>query len=149
MRCTVDGAPLPRTCRHKDPLKGQGQGRSTLPGENVTGTVDAGRMLVLKGGPNGVSGAGSKEFGQYTAGVPGLVEQSDQFGEDATSLGDYDGDGRAGLVVGDPSENSSQGALWIFRSDATGIIADGAVSFGAATLGAPTGPSRFSESLTD
>ncbi|WP_392672300.1 integrin alpha [Streptomyces sp. LN785] len=120
-----------------------------LPGEKVTGTADAGRVLVLKGGPAGLSGAGSKEFGQYTAGVTGTVEQGDQFGEGATALGDYDGDGRAGLVVGDPSENGSRGALWIFGSDATGIVATGAVSFGAATLKAPTGPSRFSESLTD
>ncbi|MFJ9678648.1 VCBS repeat-containing protein [Streptomyces sp. NPDC101194] len=119
-----------------------------LPGEKINGIADAGRVLVLKGGPNGVSGAGSKEFGQYTAGVPGVAEAGDRFGE-ATALGDYDGNGRAELVVGDPTENSSRGALWIFRTDATGIIAKGSVSFGAATLGAPVGPSRFSETLTD
>ncbi|MFC9625097.1 hypothetical protein ACFTXM_35790 [Streptomyces sp. NPDC056930] len=33
-----------------------------LPGEKIKGIADAGRVLVLKGGPNGVSGAGSKEF---------------------------------------------------------------------------------------
>ncbi|MFG2626943.1 FG-GAP-like repeat-containing protein [Streptomyces sp. NPDC048473] len=119
-----------------------------LPGENINGIADAGRILVLKGGPNGVSGVGSKEFGQYTAGVTGVAEAGDQFGE-ATALGDHDANGRAELVVGDPTENNSRGALWIFRADATGIVAKGAVSFGAATLGAPTGPSRFSETLTD
>ncbi|MFB7223709.1 hypothetical protein [Streptomyces sp. NPDC056227] len=50
---------------------------------------------------------------------------------------------RAGLVVGDPSEDSSRDARWIVRSDATGVIAKGSVSFGTAILGAPTGPSRF------
>ncbi|MFJ1545309.1 FG-GAP repeat protein [Streptomyces sp. NPDC088246] len=94
-----------------------------------------------------MSRTGSKEFGQYTAGVPGVAETGDHFGE-ATALGDYDGNGRAELVAGDPTENSSRGALWIFGSDATGIIAKGAVSFGAATLGAPAGLSRFSETLT-
>ncbi|MES9556621.1 MULTISPECIES: VCBS repeat-containing protein [unclassified Streptomyces] len=118
-----------------------------LPGEKINGIADAGRVLVFKGGPNGVSGAGSKEFGQYTAGVPGAAEAGDQFGE-ALALGDYDGRGRTEMVVGDPTENNSRGALWIFRTDATGIIAQGSVSFGAATIGAPTGPSRFSEALT-
>ncbi|MCX4845463.1 FG-GAP-like repeat-containing protein [Streptomyces sp. NBC_00893] len=119
-----------------------------LPGEGINGIREAGRVLVFKGGPTGVSGAGSKEFGQYTAGVPGAAEFGDQFGE-AVALGDYDGKGRTELVVGDPTENSSRGALWIFGTDASGIIAQGSVSFGAATIGAPTGPSQFSETLTD
>ncbi|MFF3781724.1 VCBS repeat-containing protein [Streptomyces sp. NPDC001933] len=118
-----------------------------LPNEKIKGIADAGRVLVLKGGPNGVSGAGSKEFGQYTAGVPGATEAGDQFGA-ALSLGDYDGKGRTEMVVGAPTENSGRGALWIFGTDASGIIAKGSVSFGAATIGAPTGPSRFSETLT-
>ncbi|WP_326767651.1 FG-GAP-like repeat-containing protein [Streptomyces sp. NBC_01591] len=119
-----------------------------LPNERINGISDAGRVLVLKGGPKGVSGAGSKEFGQYTAGVPGAAEAGDQFGQ-AVALGDYDGKGRAEMVVGAPTENSSRGALWIFGTDATGVIAKGSVSFGAATIGAPTGPSRFGETLTD
>ncbi|MCX4864698.1 FG-GAP-like repeat-containing protein [Streptomyces sp. NBC_00257] len=119
-----------------------------LPGEGINGIREAGRVLVLKGGPKGVSGAGSKEFGQYTAGVPGVAEAGDQFGA-ALALGDYDGKGRAEMVVGDPTENGSRGALWIFGTDATGIIAQGSVSFGAATIGAPTGRSQFSETLTD
>ncbi|WP_406158651.1 FG-GAP-like repeat-containing protein [Streptomyces sp. NBC_01005] len=119
-----------------------------LPGEGINGIREAGRVLVLKGGPKGVSGAGSKEFGQYTAGVPGVAEAGDQFGA-ALALGDYDGRGRAEMVVGDPTENGSRGALWIFGTDATGIIAQGSVSFGAATIGAPTGRSQFSETLTD
>ncbi|MEV1037361.1 hypothetical protein AB0J01_11835 [Streptomyces sp. NPDC050204] len=119
-----------------------------LPGEGINGIREAGRVLVLKGGPKGVSGAGSKEFGQYTAGVPGVAEAGDQFGG-ALALGDYDGRGRAEMVVGDPTENGSRGALWIFGTDATGVIAKGSVSFGAATIGAPTGPSQFSETLTD
>ncbi|MER5742065.1 FG-GAP-like repeat-containing protein [Streptomyces sp. NPDC002225] len=118
-----------------------------LPGERINGIGEAGRVLVLKGGPQGVSGAGSKEFGQYTAGVPGVAEAGDQFGE-ALALGDHDGAGRTEMVVGDPSENSAHGALWTFRTDATGIVAQGSASFGAATLGAPTGPSMFSQYLT-
>ncbi|MGW1843589.1 FG-GAP-like repeat-containing protein [Streptomyces sp. NPDC001966] len=118
-----------------------------LPNEKINGIADAGRVLVLKGGPNGVTTAGSKEFGQYTAGVPGAAEAGDQFGA-ALALGDHDGKGRTEMVVGAPTENSSRGALWIFGTDASGIIAKGSVSFGAATIGAPTGPSRFSETLT-
>ncbi|MFD0338733.1 VCBS repeat-containing protein [Streptomyces sp. NPDC127117] len=119
-----------------------------LPGEGINGIREAGRVLVLKGGPKGVSGAGSKEFGQYTAGVPGVAEAGDRFGA-ALALADYDGRGRTEMVVGDPTENGGRGALWIFGTDATGIIAKGSVSFGAATIGAPAGPSHFSETLTD
>ncbi|MFF2007870.1 FG-GAP-like repeat-containing protein [Streptomyces sp. NPDC058195] len=118
-----------------------------LPGERINGIADAGRVLVFKGGPQGVSGAGSKEFGQYTAGVPGAAEAGDQFGE-ALALSDYDGAGRAELVAGDPAENAARGALWTFRTDATGIVAQGSASFGAATLGAPAGPSMFGQYLT-
>ncbi|MFE7465891.1 FG-GAP-like repeat-containing protein [Streptomyces sp. NPDC057499] len=118
-----------------------------LPGEGINGIAHAGRVLVLKGGPQGVSGAGSKEFGQYTAGVPGTAEAGDQFGE-ALALGDFDGAGRAEMVVGDPAENSAHGALWTFGTDATGIVAQGSASFGAATLGAPAGPSMFGRYLT-
>ncbi|WP_405716407.1 MULTISPECIES: VCBS repeat-containing protein [unclassified Streptomyces] len=119
-----------------------------LPNEKINGIADAGRVLVFKGGPKGVSGAGSKEFGQYTAGVPGVAEAGDQFGG-AVALGDYDGRGRAEMVAGAPTENSGRGALWIFGTDVGGIVAKGSVSFGAATIGAPSGPSRFSETLTD
>ncbi|MER6916130.1 FG-GAP-like repeat-containing protein [Streptomyces sp. NPDC000594] len=119
-----------------------------VPLEKVTGTTAAGRVIVLKGGPDGVSGAGAKEFGQFTAGVPGKVEQHDRFGE-ATSLADHNADGKAQLVVGGPAENRRHGALWVFRSNASGVIANGSFSFGAATIGAPKGASHFSEFLTD
>ncbi|MFF3325513.1 VCBS repeat-containing protein [Streptomyces sp. NPDC002889] len=120
-----------------------------LPGENVTGTPDAGRVLVFTGGADGISGTRSREFGQYTAGVPGRVEEGDMFGEAATSLGDFNRDGRAEMVVGDAGENASRGAIWIFPAGPSGIEVKGSFSFGAATLGAPYKAARFGASLTD
>ncbi|MEO3974239.1 VCBS repeat-containing protein [Streptomyces sp. CAU 1734] len=119
-----------------------------LPAEHVSGKPNTGRVLALKGGRKGVSGTGAKEFGQYTAGVPGTTETNDVFGA-AVSLGEYAGKGRAQAVIGAPRENARQGAIWILRADSTGLVARGSVSFGAATIGAPTGASLFGGRLTD
>ncbi|MFJ7490340.1 hypothetical protein ACIQZB_03650 [Streptomyces sp. NPDC097727] len=59
-------------------------------------------------------------------------------------LGGTDGDGYPDIAVGLPGEKI-KGIADAGRV----LVLKGGVSFGAATLGAPTGPSRFSEFLTD
>ncbi|WP_369227992.1 FG-GAP repeat domain-containing protein [Streptomyces sp. R39] len=75
-----------------------------VPGEDFDGLVDAGAVLFLKGGPQGLTGKGARVFSQNSAGVPGVAEKDDAFGESA-ALG-----GR--LVVGDPDENAGNGSVW-------------------------------------
>ncbi|MEU4170025.1 integrin alpha [Streptomyces sp. NPDC026665] len=118
-----------------------------LPGEDLGTTVDAGGVLVLRGGASGLTGTGAKSFTQSTTGVPGTAEKLDRFGAE-TALVDGDGDKRDGLIVGDPAENAGTGAVWTFSARSGGITASGSVSFGGATLGLP-GSAGFGHALGD
>ncbi|MDN3022936.1 FG-GAP-like repeat-containing protein [Streptomyces sp. S.PB5] len=96
------------------------------------GTVQrAGAFTVVPGGKNGPTGAGSTLFSQNSANVPGAAEKDDRFGEN-TAFVDGNGDGKAEPVVAAIAEDSSAGAVWVFRGAAT---ATGSFSFGAGTLG--------------
>lgn len=119
-----------------------------LPGEDLGTLADAGSVLVLRGGANGLTGTGAKAFSQNTSGVPGTAEKNDRFGT-ATALVDADGDKKYGLVVGDPAENANNGSVWVLSATSGGITTSGAFTFGAATVGVtPTG-ARFGASLGD
>ncbi|KOV76099.1 hypothetical protein ADL01_16785 [Streptomyces sp. NRRL WC-3618] len=60
--------------------------------------MDAGGVHVLRGGRNGLPGAGSQWFTRATAGVPGDPAQDHQFGF-AVRLRDFDRDGDADLLI--------------------------------------------------
>ncbi|MEY2247789.1 FG-GAP-like repeat-containing protein [Streptomyces sp. BF23-18] len=119
-----------------------------LPGEDVGTTVDAGGVLVLRGGASGLTGTGARSFTQSTSGVPGTAERLDRFGAE-TALVDGNGDKREGLIVGDPDENAGNGAVWTFSAGSGGITASGSASFGGSTLGLPATGSGFGRSLDD
>ncbi|GGY11898.1 FG-GAP-like repeat-containing protein [Streptomyces djakartensis] len=119
-----------------------------LPGEDLDGITDAGSVLVLRGGANGLTGTGAKSFSQNTGGVPGSAEKGDRFGA-RTALVDADADKKDGLVVGDPAENADNGAVWVFSATSTGITATGSLAFGSATMGLPATGARFGASLAD
>lgn len=119
-----------------------------LPGEDLGTLQDAGSVLVLRGGANGLTGTGAKAFSQNTAKVPGTAEIVDCFGM-ATALVDADGDRKHGLVVGDPAENNGNGSVWVFSTTSGGITANGSFTFGGATVGAPATGARFGAALAD
>ncbi|WP_345556445.1 FG-GAP repeat protein [Streptomonospora halophila] len=87
---------------------------------------DPGGVVVLKGGPDGLTTAGSSMVDQDSAGVPGQGEDGDGFGW-AVRLADFDGDDRMDLAVGAPGENEGRGAVWTLRFTRNGAAATGAV----------------------
>lgn len=105
-----------------------------VPGEDFDGLSNAGGVIVLRGGANGLTGTGATGVNQDTAGVPGAAETGDAFGR-TTHLVDGDGDGRAELVVGAPGENANSGSVWVFASTSAGVTPTGSFTFGAGTLG--------------
>ncbi|MCZ4606333.1 FG-GAP repeat protein [Streptomyces sp. Lzd4kr] len=117
------------------------------PGEDFDGRTDAGGTVVLRGGPNGLTGTGAKGVNQNTDGVPGAAETKDVFGT-ATHLVDGNGDGRAELAVGAPGENADAGSVWVFRSTSTGITPTGSFTFGAGTLGTVAAKARLGVGFT-
>ncbi|MFJ6088107.1 FG-GAP-like repeat-containing protein [Streptomyces sp. NPDC092369] len=111
-----------------------------VPGEDVGTTQDAGMFVVLKGGAAGLTGAGAQAFTQNTAGVPGTAEAGDRFGGSTAILDGY-------VVVGAPGENSGSGSVWVLPATATGVTAEGSVSFGPGTLAAPTQGAQLGAAL--
>ncbi|MEU0698200.1 FG-GAP and VCBS repeat-containing protein [Streptomyces niveus] len=109
--------------------------------KRATGTV-----TVLRGSAKGLTGTGSKSFTQDTAGVPGASEAEDQFGA-SVELTDSNKDGRAELVAGAFAENAGAGSVWLFKSVTSGVTATGSTSFGAASVGGPSGLSYFGDVL--
>lgn len=109
--------------------------------KRATGTV-----TVLRGSAKGLTGTGSKSFTQDTAGVPGAAEANDQFGS-SVELTDSNNDGRAELIAGAFAENGGAGSVWLFKSGTSGVTATGSTSFGAASVGGPSGLSYFGDVL--
>ena len=72
-------------------------------GEDVGSTENAGAVIVLTGGPGGLSTASARLWRQGDDGVLDTEEENDHFGA-ALAAGDFDGDGEAELAVGVPFE---------------------------------------------
>ncbi|MFE7897287.1 FG-GAP-like repeat-containing protein [Streptomyces sp. NPDC057424] len=116
------------------------------PYEAIGSVKQAGMVTILRGSASGLTGSGAKAFSQGTTGVPGAVEAYDSFGS-AVQLTDASGDGRAELVASASGENTGDGAVWLLKATASGITATGSKSFGAATVGGPTGDAYFGDVL--
>jgi hypothetical protein len=114
------------------------------PYEDLGTLKQAGAFVVVPGGPDGPTGAGSKLLSQNSADVPGTAEQGDHFGENL-HLVDGNGDGRAEPVVAAVAEDSYAGAVWVFRSGSSGVTAKGSFSFGARTLGTVASGARLGQ----
>ncbi|MGW5864623.1 FG-GAP-like repeat-containing protein [Streptomyces sp. NPDC055239] len=121
-----------------------------VPGENLGDVADAGAIVLLKGGANGLSGKGAQAFNQGTAGVPGVSEKNDNFGEEV-QLTDVNKDGLADLTVGVPQEDGTtkdSGAAWLFRGAKTGLTTTGITSFSPSTLGTPEAGAHFGSRIS-
>jgi hypothetical protein len=108
--------------------------------------TDAGAVALLHGSESGVTGTGSQLLDQDSEGVPGVAEESDEFGAGCALL-DVDGDGHRDLNVSSTQENDSAGAVWSLRGTATGITTENATSFGASDIGAPETDAQLGSTL--
>ncbi|HVF03320.1 MAG TPA: hypothetical protein VNA20_00630 [Frankiaceae bacterium] len=75
---------------------------SVVDSDGTARTVEfAGRVWLLRGSANGLTETGRRSYDADTPGVVGAAEPGQNFG-DQLAAGDFDGDGRAELVVGVP-----------------------------------------------
>ncbi|MHA5049748.1 FG-GAP-like repeat-containing protein [Streptomyces sp. SD15] len=158
VRITQDTAGIPDTAEKNDGFgwslssgdtNGDGYADIAVGVENETigSAKKAGIVVVLRGSSAGLTGPGAKSFSQNTTGVPGTAESLDFFGS-AVQLTDITGDGRAELVASARNENTSDGAVWTFKSTTAGVTAGGSKTFGSTTLGGPSGNAYFGDVLT-
>ncbi|MFD0022784.1 FG-GAP and VCBS repeat-containing protein [Streptomyces sp. NPDC058382] len=123
-----------------------------VPFEAIEKTKGAGAVVLLKGGPGGLSGTGSQSFHQDSAGVPGVAEAGDHFGGSVRLL-DINKDGKADLAAGAPDEDldavADGGAVWSLRGASSGLTATGAFAFNPVDLGAPVLKARFGLDLSN
>jgi len=75
-----------------------------IPGEDLGGVRNGGRVLVLFGAVGGLTQDGSQSWVQGLNGLANHYEKDDYFGK-ALAAGDFDGDGYEDLAIGVPDEN--------------------------------------------
>ncbi|SEG86648.1 FG-GAP repeat-containing protein [Actinacidiphila yanglinensis] len=108
--------------------------------------LGAGVVVLLRGGPDGLSGTGAQAFSQDTAGVPGVAEAGDHFGG-RVALSDVNGDGRADVAGAAPGEDGGNGAVWSVPGDAKGLVPAAALIVGPKGINAPATGAAFGADL--
>ncbi len=93
-----------------------------IPSFDITAALEGAGAIMLVSDVDGA--ALNQTISQASAGIPGLEEAGDRFGE-ALALGDFDGNGFAEIVVGVPREGVGAGNV-IFNAGAINIIDDSA-----------------------
>jgi hypothetical protein len=115
-------------------------GTLVVPGvvPSVTGSI--GGVVILYGGPDGLSVERRRLITQNTPGVPGVEEDPDRFGS-ALAAGDFDADGRDDLAVGSPGEwigaIARAGSVTVIPGTSDGLTGAGSTSFHQGTPGVP------------
>ncbi|HET9517013.1 MAG TPA: FG-GAP repeat protein [Actinoplanes sp.] len=77
-----------------------------VPGKTVRSARAAGEVLVLLGGPSGISTTAVVRLDQSHASIPGTPEAGDSFGA-RLAIGQFNQDDYADLVIGTPWENDT------------------------------------------
>ena len=102
--------------------------RSFLRGRSIGTTTGAGALNVIYGSAGGLTSANSQLWHQNSTGVAEAIEAGDGFGA-ALATGDLDGDGRADLSVGVPSESAGAtqdaGSVNVLLGSAAGLTSTG------------------------
>jgi D-alanyl-D-alanine carboxypeptidase len=132
-----------------------------IPGEDVESeaAVDAGGVVVLHGGPTGLSTAGARYFHQSDpTSVPGAAEDGDSFGA-SLAAGRFDGDRFDDLAVGVPGEDvgtaEDAGMVCVLYGSSTGLDPDAAATgitdddFGPSSVGEPGDQLGYSLAVGD
>ncbi|MGW3989881.1 FG-GAP-like repeat-containing protein [Streptomyces sp. NPDC004830] len=120
-----------------------------VPGEDVGSVREAGAVVLLKGGPSGLTGSGAQAFHQSTSGVPGVSETSDNFGR-TVLLADVNANNRADLIAAAPLEDGTykdSGAVWVLRGSKAGATTNNITSFSPGSLGAPQKEALFGQRI--
>lgn len=117
-------------------------------GEDIGTVPDAGAFIVLRGSARGLTATGVLSANQGTANVPGAVEKGDKFGGQV-SFTDPNDDGRFGLLVSAPGENTNDGFVWVFSAGTGGITTSGSWSYGAGDFGGPTTDALYGAAIDD
>jgi hypothetical protein len=117
-----------------------------IPGGTVNDLSSAGRIRFYPGSEAGV-GAGAIGLHQDSAGMHGVAESGDRFGE-ALVLLDFDGDDFLDLAIGVPGEDGSAGAVQIVEGEPAGLNPIlNTVFFENALGGSPEGGDEFGRVL--
>jgi FG-GAP-like repeat/FG-GAP repeat len=100
-------------------------------GEQVGNVAGAGVLIVLYGGPTGLTTNGVQALVEGSGGVPGPARANDGFGK-AVAIGDVTGDGYADLAVGAVNAWApgwtgawGEGMVVLLRGSAGGVTATG------------------------
>jgi hypothetical protein len=96
------------------------------PLEDISTRTDDGVTSLVYGSANGLTGAGSQQVSQDTAGVPDSAETNDKFGTQVSLL-DHNNDGFFDLIAGAPADNAGDGTASFLRGTADGITGTGAI----------------------
>ncbi len=103
-----------------------------IPGRDVNGFNEAGEIRLLRGGSSGLTLTGNQRLNQDVTSVADSAEAFDRFGS-SLSAGDFNGDGKADLVVGVANEDfagaANAGAAHLFFGANAGITVSGARFF--------------------
>ncbi|MGX2995550.1 FG-GAP repeat protein [Streptomyces sp. JNUCC 64] len=109
--------------------------------EDIGGHRNVGNVVLLKGGPDGLTTRGAQSFHQATKDVPGKAQAGDHFGS-SLRLRDVNGNGKADLAIGASGEDVvpdgyDDGAAWVLRGAAAGLTTTHATAFNAKHFGFP------------
>lgn len=124
-----------------------------MPGDDLTGAQNAGRLVVFWGTADGVTAVDSVFWGQNSALITGTAELNDRFSS-VMAVGDFNGDDCDDLAIGVGSDNPSgvndAGAVNILFGSAVGLTGDDDQYVVQAVAAFGTGPEagdRFGSAL--